>query len=272
MKAQKAAVVSLLAGCIAYSISGLAALGISAEETSPAAAFAVDTVAADTDGHFTAAVLLENLPEAGLCAAEFALAYDAAALEITDIELLYDTGAQKAEEKAQLGLGPVFSYEDTGSEVRVRWGTALGADYWLKEERAFFTVSGILKDKLPKGTKTELRLVPAAGDTANAVIAAGYVDAEGSAHYCDVTVRNGAVWKPVDETGATMYGDLNLDGKREIADVVMMYRAMSEELALSAAAYANADCEANGVLTIGDVTLMLRFLNGETEDTTLGAH
>lgn len=265
MKAQKAAVLSLLAGCIAYSFTVTAALGTAAAESAPEAVFAVDKTAADQDGHFTATVSLEKLPESGLCAAEFAVAYDAAALEITDVTLLYDTGAQKAEELAKLGLGPVFSYENADGRVWVRWGTALGEDYWLKEERAFIAVSGSLKENVPKGTKTDLKLVPAAGDIAQKAIAAGYVDNEGEAHYCEVTVRDGAVWKPVNEKGMTMYCDTNLDGSQDLADAVLCCRAVSEELALSAAAYANADCESDGVLTIRDVTLMLRYLNGSSK-------
>jgi len=260
MRAQKAAVLSLLAGCIAYSFTVTAAVRSAAAESEPETVLAVDTTAADWDGHFTAQVSLEKLPECGLCAAEFALAYDAAALEVTDVTLLYDTGAQKAEELAKLGLKPVFSYEDAGGRIWVRWGTALGEDYWLKEERAFIAVSGNLKESIPRGAKTELKLVPAAGDAAQAAIAAGYVDAEGEAHYCEVTVRDGAVWKPINERGVTMYGDVNLDGRFSVEDAVLGCRAVSEELALGAAAYANADCEPDGVLTIRDVTLMLQDL------------
>jgi hypothetical protein len=181
-------------------------------------------------------------------------------VEVTDVKLLYDTGAQKAEELAKLGLKPVFSYEDAGGRIWVRWGTALGEDYWLKEERAFIAVSGNLKDNVRKGTKTELKLIPAAGETAQAEIAAGYVDAEGEAHYCEVTVRDGAVWRPVNEKGVTVYGDANLDGEQTVADAVLVYRAISEELALGAAAYANADREPDGILTIRDVTLILQEL------------
>ena len=116
------------------------------------------------------------------------------------------------------------------------------------------------------------KIVPAAGETAQAEIAAGYVDADGKAHYCNTSVTHGAVWKPIDETGATMYGDLNLDGQRTVSDAVMMHRALAEELALSAAGYANADCEFDGLLTIADVMLLLRYLSSEKPDAAvLGA-
>ena len=267
MKAQKAAAAVMAAGFMAYSALGTAPFQVLAAEKEPVAALVLDRTAADTDGHFEATLSLDQLPETGLCALEFAIAYDTAALGITDVKLLYDTGAQKAEVRANPKLaGTVFQFEVRNGLLWIRWATALDAEYWLRTEQPFFTVSGTLKGEMPKGTATELKLVSAAGDAADAVIAAGYLDADGTSHHCGTTVQNGAVWKPVDETGATIRGDLDLDGKRTVADAVLMHRAISEELALSAAAYANADCEPDGLLTLSDVTLMLRLLNQNIED------
>ena len=268
MKAQKAAA-GVLAFWTAFSPAAvLVSRAADAEEA--LTAITVDTAVADGNGAFTATVYLSQLPDTGLCAAEFALAYDAAALSITDVKLLYDTGAQNAEDFAKLEL-PVFSYEDCGDRLRIRWGTGLmNADYWLKEEQAFFTVSGKLSQKMQAGTRTELKVVPAAGETAKADIAAGYVDADGNAHYCKTSVTHGAVWKPIDDTGATMYGDLDLDGQRTVSDAVMMHRAIAEELALSAAGYANADCEYDGMLTLADVRLLLEALRKDSVAATLG--
>lgn len=272
MKAQKAAAAVLTACFFAYWTTAAVPASADAAEKEPVTALALDRTAADTDGHFTATVSLDQLPETGLCALEFAIAYDSAALEITDVELLYDTGAQKAEVLANPKLADtVFRYEDRDGRLWIRWATALDVEYWLRTEQPFFTVSGTLKGDMPKGTATELRLVSAAGDAADAVIAAGYLDADRTSHYCGTTVQNGAVWKPIDETGATMYGDIDLDGKRTVKDAVLMHRALSEELALSAAAYANADCESDGLLTLSDVTLMLRYLNQDIEDNAHGA-
>ena len=268
MKAQKAAA-AMLAFCSAFSPA--AGLITRADDTEEAlTAITAETAVADGNGAFTATVSLSQLPETGLCAAEFAVAYDAAALSMTGVELLYDTGAQNAEDFAKLEP-PVFSYEDKGDRLWIRWGTGLmNADYWLKEERPFFRISGTLSENMPAGTRTELRIVPAAGETAKAEIAAGYVDADGNAHYCKTSVTHGAVWKPIDDTGATMYGDLDLDGQRTVSDAVMMHRAIAEELALSAAGYANADCEYDGMLTIADVRLLLEALRKDSAAASLG--
>lgn len=270
MKAQKAAVIWVLAGCLAYQTPAAVSAAAAAEE--PEAVLTAEIAVADADGHFTAAVSLEHLPETGLCAAEFAVAYDAAALTITDVTLLYDTGAQWAESLVHPDLnGTVFSYELREGLVWVRWATALtDATYWLREERPLLAVGGVLKDTVSAGACTELRIVPA-GDSADAEIAAGWLDDAGTAHYCRTEAKDGAVWMPIDETGATMYGDVNLDGECTLADAVMLHRAIAEELALSAAAYANADCEPDGLLTLGDVTLILRNLNQTAEDKALGA-
>lgn len=270
MKAQKAAAAVLTAGFFACISSGTALLQAAAAENQPRTALVFERTAADADGQFKAVLSLDEIPDAGLCALEFAVGYDTAALEITEVELLYDTGAQKAEELANPKLADtVFRYENDSSEGRlwIRWATGLDADFWLKTEQAFLSVSGKLKGEMPAGSAAELKLVSAAGDAADAVIAAGYLDADGTSHYCQTIVQNGLVWKPIDETGATMFGDIDLDGKRTIADAVMMQRAMAEDLALSAAAYANADCETDGMLTMSDISLMLRLMEYEVEDT-----
>lgn len=271
MKAQKAAVFGLLAGFLACCLSGTAPVRICAADL-PEAEAAVDVTAADAEGGFTASVSLERMPETGLCAMEFALRYDAAALTVTDVTLLYDTGAQKAEKLAGITGNDVFTYENTDGFLKIRWGTAAKADYWLKEERVFFTVSGTVSEDVPAGTRIPIELVPAAGDTAGAVIAAGWLDDNDVLQPCQVTAKSGAVWKPINEAGVTMYGDIDLDGELTVADAVLLHRALNEELALSAAAYANADCESDGVLTMCDVTLMLRRIQNPAGDTASETH
>lgn len=272
MKAQRAAAVGFLVSCLACSSCAEDFRIVYATEE-PELQLSAELAVAAEDGTFTAAVSLDRLPDSGLSAAEFAIAYDAAAFSITDVTLLYDTGAQDAEYFLNPDLaGTVFQYEDRGGKLWVRWATALeDADYWLKEERVLFTVSGKLTDKVPPGTRTELRIVPAA-ESEDAQITAGWMDADGTAHYCSTTVTHGAVCMPVDETGATLYGDIDLDGTRTISDAVLLHRVIAQELSLSAAAYANADCEFDGLLTVSDVTLMLRYLSGEADAIALGKH
>ncbi len=274
MKARKAAAVGKFAVSAVLSFLAFTQQGAyaRASEELPAAAISVQSVAAEQDGTFSAEVCLDELPESGLCALEFAIAYDAAALRITKAELLYDTGAQEAESRIQPGLTEVFSSESSEGLMQIRWGTALEIpDYWLREERALLRLSGEVTDAMRPGTSGELRIIPAnviledGTEQPGRQIAAGYLDAEGNAYRCDVSQRNGAVWKPDPITGATMYGDLNFDGSCTVSDAILLMKVIAEEGNLCAAAYANADCEADGMLTMADMTLMLQTLSLERE-------
>ncbi len=273
MKAQKAAgkkVIGIMASAVLALMFGEAAAA-GAEEEDGSAAIAVDTVIVAEDGSFTANVRLDKLPDSGLNALEFAIAYDPAVLSISKVELLYDTGADAAEAAVSPDLaGTVFRYEDFGGKLWVRWATALlNSDYWLKEEQTLFTISGTMPQEAAPGSHSALRLIPAEG---SGEITAGYLDKAGGIYRCETVLTDGHIWKLLNETGATKYGDLNMNGELEIADAVLLHRAVAEDAVLSAAAYANADCESDGVLTITDVTLMLRVLDGKAEAAVLGAH
>lgn len=273
MKAQKAAgklVVGILACAVQVSMFGEAAVS-GTEERNELAAISVDTVIAEEDGSFTASVRLDKLPDSGLNALEFAIAYDPAVLSISEVNLLYDTGADAAEAAVNPNLaGTVFHWENFGGKLRVRWATALlNPDYWLKEEQTLFTISGTMPQDAAPGSHSALSLVPV-GESAE--IIAGYMDETGGINQCETSLTDGHIWKLLNETGATMYGDLNMNGTLEISDAVLLQRAVTEDAALSAAAYANADCEFDGVLTMTDVTLILRVLDGNAEAAVLGAH
>ncbi len=279
MKARKAVIAAMLAVPAAIFPASAWLTAASAADETPRAAVTVERTAADADGHFEVTVFLDELPQEGLCALDFAIGYDPAAISIDQTELLYDTGAQAVEILANPDLADtVFNCENVEGELQVRWATALrDPDYWLREERALFRISGTVSDQLPAGHKADLKVIPAhrltedGTQTVITPVAAGYLDAEGNIYSCDVSLRDGAVWRPIDETGATMYGDIDLDGKRTVEDAVLLHRAIAEEVALSAAAYANADCEFDGVLTIADVTLMLHVLCEQREAAALGA-
>ncbi|MBQ5334549.1 MAG: hypothetical protein J6Z45_01230 [Oscillospiraceae bacterium] len=274
MKAQKAAgktVIGILAGLMLVPMFGEAAVS-GAEDQNDLTAISADTVIVDEDGSFTASVRLDTLPDSGLNALEFAIAYDPAVLSISKVELLYDTGADAAEAAVSPDLaGTVFHCEDFGGKLWVRWATALlNSDYWLKEERALLQISGTMPQDAAPGSHSALHLIPA---DSSEEITAGYLDETGGINQCRTSLTDGHIWKLLDETGATMYGDLNMDGSLEIADAVLLHRTVAEEDAdLNAAAYANADCESDGVLTIADFTLMLRVLDGHAEAKALGAH
>jgi len=80
MKAQRA-VSGLFAGVIASAAvcsSGSLSQQACAEAVSEIAAFSVEQAVADQEGNFTARVYLDELPESGLSAVDFAIACDPA--------------------------------------------------------------------------------------------------------------------------------------------------------------------------------------------------
>jgi hypothetical protein len=279
MKAQKAVggffAVSVAAAAL-LSRTGFIAECADAAETPQYAGFSVERTGADKDGVFTVDVYLDNVPESGLAAVDFAIAYDPAAVTVSNVTLLYDTGADAAEAAMDPKLkGTVFTYEKTEGELQIRWATVLDREYWLKENRAFFSVRGkVNTDAVEPGSKTDLRITPAHREGAGGqpTVTAGYMDEKGTPVTFETRLSDGAVWMPVNDEGATMYGDVDLDGTLSVADAVLLGRAVAEDKALCAAAYANADCEFDGELTITDVTLILQVLSDEADAAALGAH
>ena len=67
-----------------------------------------------------------------------------------------------------------------------------------------------------------------------------------------------ATAQPVPEN--VLYGDVNLDGKVELADAIVLNKSCAGQVTLTKEAGANADCDANGIVDTGDAVVLLRFL------------
>ena len=57
-----------------------------------------------------------------------------------------------------------------------------------------------------------------------------------------------------------LYGDVNLDGRVDITDAVLLNKATAGVVTLNDAARQNADCDADGMTDTNDATVLLRFL------------
>ena len=69
--------------------------------------------------------------------------------------------------------------------------------------------------------------------------------------------------KAISFSGASpsvLYGDVNLDGKIDIVDAVLLNKAASGSITLNPQALKNADCNANGELGADDALVLMRFL------------
>ena len=61
-------------------------------------------------------------------------------------------------------------------------------------------------------------------------------------------------------SGSVLYGDVNLDGRVDITDAVLLNKAVAGAVSLDSTAQKNADCDANNETGANDAILLLQFL------------
>ena len=59
---------------------------------------------------------------------------------------------------------------------------------------------------------------------------------------------------------SALYGDVNLDGDVDLADAVLLNKAISGAVELGTKQRINAECYADGVVTVDDSMTLLQFL------------
>lgn len=64
----------------------------------------------------------------------------------------------------------------------------------------------------------------------------------------------------IDYKANALYGDVNLDGKVELTDAILLNKACAGTVNLTGQALENSDCEYDGVLNAGDALTLLKFL------------
>lgn len=76
---------------------------------------------------------------------------------------------------------------------------------------------------------------------------------------CVILHRDGT-WERYQKSTSILYGDVNLDGKVDISDAVLLNKAASGMVTLNDQAAKNADCNDNGELGADDAVVLLQFL------------
>lgn len=76
---------------------------------------------------------------------------------------------------------------------------------------------------------------------------------------CVILHRDGT-WERYQESTSILYGDVNLDGKVDISDAVLLNKAASGMVTLNDQAAKNADCNDNSELGADDAVVLLQFL------------
>lgn len=75
-----------------------------------------------------------------------------------------------------------------------------------------------------------------------------------------VILHRDGTWERYQESNSVLYGDVNLDGKVDISDAVLLNKAASGMVTLNDQAAKNADCNDNGELGADDAVVLLQFL------------
>lgn len=64
----------------------------------------------------------------------------------------------------------------------------------------------------------------------------------------------------IDPAYATIYGDANLDGKTNLADAVLLHKALTGAISLNKTSSANADCYLDGKLSTVDAAVIIQYI------------
>ncbi|MGN0632004.1 MAG: SH3 domain-containing protein [Ruminococcus sp.] len=64
----------------------------------------------------------------------------------------------------------------------------------------------------------------------------------------------------IDPAYATIYGDANLDGKTDLADAVLLHKALTGAISLNKTSSANADCYLDGKLSTVDAAVIIQYI------------
>ncbi len=220
---------------------------------------------------------MANIPETGINGCDFGISYDASLVTVTDVtlgSLAKDVSAVENE------LDDPFkvNIEDGVINVMYALGTT-DASYYLAGSGTFLTIAGTVSEDAAAGAKSEFNVVPVdrattpgSADT-NASVIFGFMAEDGATTIYEPTVTSGYVevtgsatsgdTEATEDIGeADMYGDVNLDGDINVADVVSlnMYLLNSTASPLSEEAKANADCLRDNALTTADSSLIMNYV------------
>ena len=106
-------------------------------------------------------------------------------------------------------------------------------------------------------TTTETETTSSAADTTSET-ASSESTTETVASTTETTAQTTASSSEV--LGQVLYGDVNLDGRVDITDAVLLNKATAGVVTLNDTARQNADCDADGMTDTNDATVLLRFL------------
>ncbi len=250
---------------------------------------------------FSVDISFSGVPATAIKGCEFAVKYDSSVLSITGVEAgeITNTGADSAENDIS-GESPAF-FEDhsTAGTINLTWATGLNdSGYWIAKDGVFATISGTVAAGAKAG-EYPIEIVAISRDDLDGVnnsIYVGYLD-NGKAVEYETAVTNGAVivgavttvttgtTVTTDTTTTTTtttsaggettttkkddtevkYGDVNLDSKITMVDMVYMTKYLTGAVKFNDNQKANGDCAKDGAVDASDATALLQFLGEKIE-------
>ncbi len=243
------------AATVAHAADGTVAVTVGTDTQAPGAAFSVD-------------VNLGSVPAGGLSSIDFAIDYDDAIIDVTDVKLgsIAETGAASAE--GDMGE-TLFTWNDTGSQIVLAWATGMvDSAYWIKNNGVFVTISGTVDADAAAGSSTALTVsaadretYPGSGVASTITISA--VGESSTANY-DCNATAGSVTVAGGAAAEANWGDVDCNGEVKIADVILLNRFIGEDTTITVTPQGllNADCAYDGAQTGDDSTAILKYLAG----------
>lgn len=256
MKTKKVVVGAMTAALLASSVGALP-VSFAATETVQISV-ADDIVKAGET--FSVDVTLSDIPSTGIQGCDFSIQYDSSLITVTSVTAgeLTETGAASADPTAS--MVPNFESYILNDEgyVNLVWTTVLeDSAYWLQGAGVFCTIEGTVADGVEPGSAIDLTVVPTDRGTGSEIVA-GYTNGSEAVKY-SVGTNDGQILieqeptttepttEPPSDVTELLYGDADLNGTVEIADVVaIMVHLTTPGGTLSAEAMNNADVYQRG--------------------------
>lgn len=241
---------------------------------------------------FDVTVDLANVPDTGIAGCEFAVYYDASAVEVVGVKSEDLTGAAAAELEMQKDLADTmvtypeyscFDYYDNDGKVACLWATGLDSNsYWIHEDGTLVTITFKAKEDASGNVEIGVKSIL---DSGNVMFAAA--DEDGNYYaYDNVSVADatnvsigGTDTEPTTteptETEPTetttsgnvigdsiILGDVNGDGQVKSNDLLLLKKYLLGLVDISDINAKNSDVTGDGDIKSNDLLLLKKFLLG----------
>ena len=235
---------------------------------------------------FDVTVDLSNVPDTGIAGCEFAVYYDASAVEVVDVKSEDLTGAAAAELAVQEGLADTmvtypeyscFDYYNNDGKVACLWATGLdSSSYWISEDGTLVTITFKAKEDASGDVEIGVESIL---DTGSVMFAAA--DESGNYYSYDnvsvadaVKVSIGTTETTTSDSGAEtttsgsvigdsgVLGDVNGDGQVKSNDLLLLKKYLLGLVDITDINATNSDVTGDGNIKSNDLLLLKKFLLG----------